>query len=241
MPFDWQQFDARERPKAAVVDPRRRLRICLAGFVVLLSVVFGRVIQLEITQGAGFRAEALRPVEKETLLPASRGRILARDGTALAYDRTIEAVAVHYRWLEDPPDERWLRTTARARLSKADGRNVQKLAAEKTKILAERTELARRLAKWCGLKPEQFAARARRIQARVERIAADANRRRQSEAAEAASGDESWAVRIRRLLLEDPPRPRITVAEESAHHVVADDVPAASLVTGTKATVRRRW
>ncbi len=89
MPFDWQQFHAAERPKTNVVDPRRRLRICLAGFVALLLLVFGRTVQLELTQGAGFRAEALRPVERETVLPASRGRILARDGTVLACDRTI--------------------------------------------------------------------------------------------------------------------------------------------------------
>ena len=113
MPFDWQQFHAAERPRTNVVDPRRRLRFCWAGFVILLLLVFARTVQLELTQGAGFRAEALRPVEKETVLPASRGRILARDGTVLACDRTITAVAVHYRWLQDPPDERWLRTTVR--------------------------------------------------------------------------------------------------------------------------------
>ena len=227
MPFDWQQFHAAERPKTNVVDPRRRLRICLAGFVALLLVVFGRTVQLELTQGAGFRAEALRPVEKETTLPAPRGRILARDGTVLAYDRTTQAVAVHYRWLQNPPDERWLRTTVRARLSRGERQNGQKLAAEKAKVLAERADLMCGLAKLCGLSSSQLAARTRRIQVRAEHIAAAANRRRQSETTETAGPDESWAVRIRRLLLEDPPPPRIIVAEELAYHVVADDVPAA--------------
>jgi penicillin-binding protein 2 len=226
MPFDWQQFYAAERPGTNVVDPRRRLRICLAGFVIALLLVFGRTVQLELTEGAGFRAEALRPVEKETALPASRGRILARDGTVLAYDRTIAAVAVHYRWLQDPPDEWWLRTTVRARLSRGDRQNPQKLAAERAKVLADRGELMARLAGLCGLSAEQLAARIRRIQARVERLTAAANRRR-SEAADAAAPDESWAVRLRRLLLEDPPPPRITVTEELAYHVVAEDVPAA--------------
>ncbi len=229
MSFDWQQFQAAERPKTSVVDPRRRLRICLAGFVALLLLVFSRTVQLELTQGAGFRAEALRPIDKETLLPAARGRILARDGTLLAYDRTVEAVAVHYRWLQDPPDERWFRTIVRARLSRGDRQNTQQLAAEKAKVLAERTDLMRRLAKLCGLSAEQLATRARRIQLRVEHIAAGANRRRQSETDEIAAMDESWAVRIRRLLLEEPPPRRITVAEELACHVVADDVPAAVL------------
>ena len=67
------------------------------------------------------------------MLPAARGRILARDGTVLACDETIRAVAVEYRWLQDPPDERWLRNMARMRLPKADRKNAEKLAAEKAK------------------------------------------------------------------------------------------------------------
>ena len=227
MPINWHQFHAREDRTPAVVDPQRRLWICLAGFVAALLVVFGRTVQLELTQGAGFRAEALRPVEKRIVLPAPRGRILARDGAPLAYDQTLRAVAVDYRWLQDPPDGRWLRATARARLAKADRRNAQKLASAEAAVLAERVDLARRLAKLCGLSPDQWAAQTRQIQARVQRIAAGANRRRQSAAAHADDAEDGWAERIRRLLLEDPPPPPVTVAEELAHHVVADDVPAA--------------
>jgi penicillin-binding protein 2 len=226
MPFDWQQFHAARGPKTSAVDPRRRLRICLAGFLALLLAVFGRTVQLELTEGTGFRAEALRPLGRQMVLPASRGRILARDGTVLACDRTVAAVAVNYRWLQDPPDERWLRTTAGARLARGDRQNAQKLAAEKAKVRAERADLMDRLAKLCGLSAKQWAARTRRIQLRVERIAAGANRRRQAEMAEPAGTDESLAARIRRLLLEEPPAPRIIVAEELACHVVTDDVPA---------------
>ncbi len=89
MSFNWQQFHADNTHVPTVVDPRRRLRICLAGFAALLLLVFGRAVQLEVTQGAGFRAAALRPIERETVLPAARGRILARDGTVLAYDRAV--------------------------------------------------------------------------------------------------------------------------------------------------------
>ena len=227
MPFDWQQFHASETRTPAVVDPRRRLRICLAAFVAVLLVVFGRAVQLEVTQGAGFRAEALRPVEKETVLPAARGRILARDGTALACDRKVQAVAVQYRWLQEPPDAGWLRATARARMSKADRKDAAKVAAEQAKVLAERVELARQLARLCGLSPGQWAARAKQIQARVQRIADSANGRRQSEAASSSAplSNDSWAARLRRLLLEDPPPPRIVVAEELDYHVMADDAP----------------
>jgi penicillin-binding protein 2 len=225
MPFDWQQFHAGSQDTPAVVDPRRRLRICLLGFVVGLLIVSGRIVQLEVTQGDGFRAVALQPVDKKTVLPAPRGRILARDGTPLACDQTIQSVAVHYRWLQEPPDAGWLSATARARLAKSDRRNAEKLVSSRAAVVAERTELAQRLAKLCGLSPDQWAARTRQIQARVERIAESANRRSQSVAAETDDADDSWALRMRRLLLEEPPTPRIVVAEELAHHVVADDVP----------------
>ena len=220
MPFDWQQFHANETRTPAVVDPRRRLRICLAGFVAALAVVFGRAVQLEVTQGADFREEALRPIEITIVLPAARGRILARDGSVLACDTTVQAVAVQYRWLQEPPDPRWLRITARSRMSKADRKDPRKLAAAQDALLAQHVDLMQRLAHLCGLSQQQWAARTKRIQARVQQIADDTNKRRQTEAAEPDSANDSWPTRIRRLLLDDPPPPRITVTEESDFHVV---------------------
>jgi penicillin-binding protein 2 len=224
MPFDWQQFHAEEHATPTVVDPRRRLRLCLLGFIALLFLIFARAVQLEVTQGAGFRAEAMRPVEKKTLLPAPRGRILARDGTVLACDKNISAVAVHYRWLQDPPDERWLLTNARSKLSKADRKNPQRLAEARNEVLAEREQFAECLAQWCGLSAEQWANRARRIQSRVEQISENANRHEQTEHERTIDADESWAVWARRLLLEDPPPPKIVVAEELDYHVMAEAV-----------------
>ena len=226
--FDWRQFQADNLDEPAVVDPRRRLRIFLAFFAAGLFVVIGRVIQLEVCEGAAFRADAVRPVEKKSSLPATRGRILARDGTVLAADRTIRALAMSYRRLQEPSDQRWLYVTARLRLSKTDRRNAEKLAAAKADVLAERDATAQRLAKLCGISPQQWTAQTRRIQDRVERLSARANRRRQTQAAEANDTDDSWAVWFRRLLFEDPPPPRIIVAEELTHHVVVDEVSAAA-------------
>ena len=172
MPFDWRQFHASEDHAPAVVDPRRRLWICLAAFVAMLLLVLGRAIQLEVTQGAAFRDEALRPAEKKTVLPAPRGRILARDGTSWPAIRPIQAVAVQYRWLQDPPDERWLRPWFVRGCRKPIARTPTSWPPSGPTCLAERADAARRLAELCGLSPEQWAARARRIQARVERIAA---------------------------------------------------------------------
>ncbi len=225
--FDWRQFHLSNFAAPPVIDPRRRLRICVAGFAVALLAIFSRAAQLEVTQGAGFRAEALRPIAKETVLPAARGRILARDGTVLACDQTIRAVAVEYRWLQDPPDQRWLRNMIRMRLPKTDRRNAEKLAAEKAKVIAERAELTRRLAKLCGLSPSQWAVRTRKIQTRVQRISELVNSRRGSTVSRGDEAGDSWATRLRRLLLEDPPSPPIVVAEELAPHLVVEDVPPA--------------
>ncbi len=227
--FDWRKFHERNADVPAVVDPRRRLKICMTGFAAALLLVFGRVVQLETTQGAAFRREAMQPIEKEIVMPARRGRILARDGTVLARDRTVLALAVKYRRLQNPPDKRWLRAAVRSRLSKADRKDADKVAAARAEVLAGRSGLADKLAKLCGIPPEQWAARARKIQDRVERIAESVNRRRQTKAAEPIDEDSSWADRLCRLLLDAPPSPRIIVAEELEHHVMADDLPPAAV------------
>jgi len=225
--FDWRKFQTDNLNEPAVVDPRRRLRIFLALFAVGLFVIIGRIVQLEVSEGAAFRADAMRPVEKKSVLPAARGHILARDGAVLAADRTIQALAISYRRLQEPPDQRWLTVTARQRLSKADRRNANKLAAAKTDVLAERNATAEQLAKLCGLSSQQWAAQTKRVQDRVERISANANRRRESQTTASDDKDEPWAMQLRRLLFEDPPPPRIIVAEELTSHVVVDEVSSA--------------
>ena len=237
MPTDWQELSLARTAAPAVVDPRRRLRCCLGAFVLLLIVVWCRAVQLEISQGATFREEALRPNRREKPLPAARGRILARDGTVLACDREVAAVAVEYRYLEEPPRQAWLEQLARKRLPKDQRRNAARLAEEVQKLRQERDELHRRLAALCGIDLPQWQARAGKVQNRVERIAADA-RRRQIEAARSAPpprDDASWADRFSAALHEifEPARDAVpetvTVAEELADHVLAEDVPAAAV------------
>jgi len=109
-----------------VVDSRLRLRLCLAVFVALLIVVFGRAVQLELRDGAAFRAEAAEPIVQQKRLRGLRGRILARDGTVLATDRQMAVLTVHYRALDQTPDpelvqwagvsrEQWQRRAERIR------------------------------------------------------------------------------------------------------------------------------
>jgi penicillin-binding protein 2 len=248
--FDWPQLRAEARTPTAVVDPRRRMPVVLTGFAALIAVVFARAVQLEISEGAAFRLEAARPLARVERLPGVRGRILAADGTVLACDKKVQALAVHYRYLQQPLNPRWLRQTARTRLGSRDRRNPERVAAEQAKVEAERAEVAQRLARLCGLSDREWDARARQIQTRVERIADSVNRRReQSESRDqgskdrgAARADSRDALKespaggfwpqlqdtLRDMLrssMDQPPPERITVAEELDYHVMAEDVP----------------
>ena len=228
---DWHQFHADEHVTPAVVDSRRRLRICLGGFVVLLVVVFVRALQLEAMHAAEYRAEAVRPIERKKALPGVRGRILAHDGTVLAGNREVLNLAVHYRYLQQPPDPQWLRYTARSRLTKTQRKDPVRVAAEEARVRQQRDELARRLATLCNVPTDRWQERVRRVQHRVERIAESVNRRRQAEPVEPAPPPKSLAERIGRLLKDGlatppddlPPEP-IVVAEQRDYHVMIEDV-----------------
>jgi penicillin-binding protein 2 len=236
--FDWHHFLRRELPTPAVVDPQRRMRIGMAAFALLLMVVLARAVQLEVSEGAVFRAEAVKPLRRETVLPGMRGRILASDGAVLACDRKTLALAMHYRWLQDPPDARWLRQTARKALPKADRRNAERLAEAETRLRDERERLARRLAGLCGLRADEWAGRTREIQDRVERISERVNRHHAARHANRGEDSEergrsgtalSGVLDVLRTTLEDRSSAPLVVAEELQYHVVADDVPASAV------------
>ncbi len=233
--FDWQQFEHGRADRRAIVDSRRRLRLCGVVLLALLGVVFLRAVQLETSHGEAYRAEAASPLRRERSLPGVRGRILGADGTVLAVDREIHSLAVHYRYLQEPADESWLRYTARQRLAPAERKDPQRLEAEQQLVLAERREIARRLCELCELRTEQWAARARAIQVRVEHIAETVDRRfrrRWETGGHEPPGLQTDSLRLGRLVHEalqsslggSEPR-RITVAEELDYHVMIDDVP----------------
>ena len=261
--FNWHQSRAASPP----VNSTRRLGICLTGFLLLLVIVFGRMVQLEVNQGAAFRLEAGRPLTRQRSLPGVRGRILARDGTVLAYDKKVLGVAVEYRFLEEPPDPAWLRRTARSGLSRKQRKNPRSLAAAEVEVRRQRTETAQRLARLTGTPLEEWKRRARRVQARVERIAESVNRRRLAEfdrrlggpkpsETSGAGGDASYLQRFRSFAVEimegsmdESPPEWTTVAEELDSHVMAEDLPldvvvqieaSPDLYPGTKIVSTRR-
>ena len=240
--FDWQRFHADEHPAPVVVDSRRRLRICLAGFLAASGLVFGRMVQLEATQGRALCEEASKPLTRLEVLPGVRGRILAASGEVLACDQQVLCLAVHYRYLEEPINPAWLRQTARSRLSRAQRGRPERVAAAEADVRAERTQTIRRLAEVCGLSP-QWTARAGQIQSRIQRIAEHVHRtphapREVPPRAEREEYDSYSGIvnRLRRGIVEilkastneSSPEP-VPIAEEREYHVMAEDLPLATV------------
>lgn len=235
--FEWQSMV--ERDPVLAVGSRERLRLLWAAFVVASLVILGRAVQLELTEGANFRAAAAQPGRQNEVLPAPRGRILARDGRVLAENQRVTGLAVHYRYLEDPPQPAWLRRQARFRLSGAHRQRPDRVAQATAAVLAEREVLHRRLAECCGMSWDAWRNNAARIQRRVEAIAGHVNRARQRAATQRAmeaenreaaesTGAEAWWRPLVDVFAVDEPRSGlpVTVAEETEYHVVAEALSA---------------
>lgn len=229
-----------------VRGPSGRLGWLLAGFLALSSLVLARIVSLEIFYGDAYRRQAAKPIERSLPLAAKRGRILARDGAVLAYDREVASLAIHYRYLEEPPNPRWLERTARARLPAAQ-RTAANIAAEREQVVADRTHLHRRLAELCGLTVEQFHARTAKIERRVRRTAQRVRELRRARAAGAEGGDDvaqdgaaglTWWDRFVRQFNDDDvghvPHVADALAEEEQYHVVHRDLslPAVAEIEG---------
>ena len=111
--FDWQRIVDEQNDDEAPENTRGRLRWVFAGFCLAALIILARAAQLEITDGENFRRRADEPIERTVAIPPVRGRILARDGTVLAEDRMARAVAVQFRYLENPPNAAWLNRLVR--------------------------------------------------------------------------------------------------------------------------------
>jgi penicillin-binding protein 2 len=241
---DWHELAEEARADALPATPRRRLRWILAVYAGALMLVLGRAVQLELNDGAAFREVANRPIETIVPLEAERGRILARDGTVLAADRQAQALAIHYRYLQFPLDERWLKRQARERLKRADHRDAAKVRATEEAIRAEIAQLHRRLAALSGINDAQWQKRVARIERRVDQMAAEVNRRRQQNFVEQTAtlpDDESLSLASILAGLFAPPQQlppaEITVAEQAAYHRVVDELSqeVAEKITATPA------
>lgn len=228
---DWMELAGEPLEAQPLIDSTNRLRWGTRWFVLGAILVLARALTLELTQGDIFRSTAAEPLVRRQSLAGTRGRLLARDGTVLAVDLERPALAIHYRWLQSPPDSLWLRRQARARLRPAQRKDRSLVQAAESRVLHERRDLHVRLTKLCGLTAEEWQLRATRIQQRVEQVARHVNdRHRQRPMQENADSREpDWWRRVNWrfdewLWSEEGPAPPLVVSEETDHHVMVENV-----------------
>ncbi len=233
-PVDWHTVDLTSNRSVALVDSCRRMRWLLAAFLLALAIIGSRAVWLEVTSGPQARRLAAQGKTRDVRLPAARGRLLASDGTVLAVDQPMVTLEVHYRYLQQPPDEAWFRQQVRRRLSAAERADPAQVAREARAFRVELAELHRSLPRMAGVSAEAWAQRRQRIQIRVERIAQSVNARHRERnrppANPAPASESTWAWlrrQIREALVDSPtalPMPRIIVREQLDYHRMAEDI-----------------
>jgi penicillin-binding protein 2 len=118
---------------------------------------------------------------------------VASNGTVLAVDRCDADLAVHYRYFERPLDSAWLERMARARLSRKERRDPERVAQAGDEFRAEILAMWQSLSDLTGIDCDELELRAGRVQRRVDRIAQSVNRRRAERwAHERARADAEW-------------------------------------------------
>lgn len=224
---DWNQVLAETRETTRMVNPRRRVVVCFLGFVLVAGTILAKAVWLEMNEGPKRREIAARPLENRQTLPAKRGTIVDRNGVVLAEDRAISSLAVQYRYLETPPNERWLRSLARSRLTKEQRKNLHLVEVEERKVREEQLEVRTRLAELCGISLTEWECRADRVQNEVERISRSVNLRRMAKFRERQRQKaENPPSRFEQFIwpeTEQRPEP-VTVREELDYHVIVHDV-----------------
>lgn len=227
---------------AAALDRAPQLRLAiLFGALVLPCVVIGlRLAWVQTVIPDRFLAEFDARTELLEPIPCQDGRILTSDGVVIACDVPRFDVEVHYRWLEVPLDERWLTQQARATLKPADRRNSERLAAARSRIIAERDGMLTALAAATGISHRELQVRGLRIQRRVERIYEYVSQVQEQRAAAESEVprvelDGRWWQRgwdsFRRELTSPPERAAgdpLVIQEQESYHVLVEDVPLAA-------------
>lgn len=225
-----------------LIGSNSRIRLMLVGTIFLLCV-FGILVRVAWVQ-AVLPDRYLSVLEATTtdyeLLPARDGRVVA-DGRVLAVDVEHYSIQVHYRWLQDPPDGRWLQQQIRQRLSREELRVAALVEQAEQEILRQRTELWQHLTEQTSVTLSDLTRRRELVQERVERIAESVNQRhlrKQSQISDGSQGtfsdyltEAGWLMQaassVRRALTTTPSRTadaRIVVREQEEWHTLIDDV-----------------
>ena len=81
---------------------RRRLALCMAVFILLLTVLGGRLFWLQVIGGRALQQRAQSQWTSESTIRPARGRILDRKGAVLAQSATAYTAAASPRQVVDP-------------------------------------------------------------------------------------------------------------------------------------------
>lgn len=225
--------------------PSLRLVLLFVALMIPLTAVSARLTRLQSNAGSQYVAAWETTTVHDEPIPCRDGRILAADGHVLAQDRLRFDVLVHYRWLEEPANERWLKQQALARLTRRQRRDAGQLAAAREAVLADRRRLWDLLAETTGRTRQQIGHERAGVQRRIERMRESVNQRQAVQLAEADAGESR--IDVRRLtspeatpedwrqlksavmdeLTTTPSRwtrESIVIQEELSHHRIVTDV-----------------
>lgn len=219
----------------SLIDPPARTRFVVLGaaFLVGAVVVLGRIAWVQATlQDRYLETLNSTTIEYETI-PARNGRILSDGSEVYAVDVDQYTVEMHYRWLQDPPDERWISRQVRRRLSAEERSQPEVVERTENDLQTERLDGLKNLLSVTGLSAKDFARRRQNIQERVGRIADSVNRRHFQSAttSETEPTDDNALIRmanaVRSALTTTPRRrtaERIVVREEESFHQIRANV-----------------
>ncbi|QDT99687.1 peptidoglycan D,D-transpeptidase FtsI family protein [Gimesia aquarii] len=226
------------------VDRMPGVRVFLLGFMLIIPLlaVSGRLLFIQYMNAEYFYSQFGRTTESIEPIPSRDGRIISVDGQILAIDVERFDLQAHYRWLEEPPNSRWLKKQALKSLEPIDRRNQEKVEAAKQQVLARRRQLWEDLAVVVRMNPDELKELCRKTQQRVETIIENVNQRAtkvpseiQIEESFSDSKEQSsqnhlsaiWEL-LNETLTKPPRRPqkeRIVVREELDYHTLKSDIP----------------
>ncbi len=214
--------------------PLVRLALLFAVLVCPLVVVGWRVNRLQMEMAGVYAGEFSRLTEQIEEIPCLDGSILTSDGQIAAEDVAGLEVQVHYRWLEEPPDPRWVKQKVLARIPRAERRKPERIQAETDKFLAERAALWAQLAEATSVPVSELDTRRAAHQHRVESMKKKVERTRELAAQEPlppVAPATTWLGKARNLFVEwvaQAPEAKapeqIVLKEELAYYSVVTDI-----------------
>ena len=165
---------ADETVAASNWDPDRapglRLTLLWLAMLIPLVAVVIRMAQLQLVLQDGFISGFEQTYETEEEIPARHGRILAADGSILAGEDVRYDLQIHYRLIQEPADERWLRAEALRNLDRVERKDKQRVEQEKQRVLERRDELWATVAKLTGTDSAVLSKTRTEVQQRLTRM-----------------------------------------------------------------------